>query len=254
MSKPLVAANWKMNMISEEAEIFFSKLCELMKGNERSCDVLICPPFTIISRAKELACEGIMIGAQNMHWEEKGAFTGEISPLMLVDAGAHFVILGHSERRTLFNESSKNVSQKVEAALRHGLTPVICVGEEIDVRNSGRHLDYVREQLIESLPENSALKELAGEGEVVFAYEPLWAIGTGNNATPEQAQEMHMHIKKVLSKEFPFLEKTRVIYGGSVKPGNAKELISMPDVEGFLVGGASLDPESFFSIISSTKK
>jgi len=213
-------------------------------------DVLVAPPFTTLRLAHELlAGTGILIAGQNMHWESGGAFTGEISPLMLKEAGCGHVILGHSERRTLFFETSETVNQKVDAAIEAGLIPIVCIGETLKQREDKKTFDIIKTQLDESL-ETSCKNGNLPQG-VIIAYEPVWAIGTGKTATPEMAQEVHRFIRRWLIENFgPNTGETiRILYGGSVKPDNIKELISQPDIDGALIGGASLKTDSFVSII-----
>ncbi len=213
-------------------------------------DVLVAPPFTTLRLAHELlAGTGILIAGQNMHWESGGAFTGEISPLMLKEAGCGHVILGHSERRTLFFETSETVNQKVDAAIEAGLIPIVCIGETLKQREDKKTFDIIKTQLDESLETSCKNGNLPQS--VIIAYEPVWAIGTGKTATPEMAQEVHRFIRRWLIENFgPNTGETiRILYGGSVKPDNIKELISQPDIDGALIGGASLKTDSFVSII-----
>ena len=244
-----MAANWKMNLSLDEAR-------DLLNGIKSATidfnkvDVLVAPPFTTLRLAHELlAGTGILIAGQNMHWESGGAFTGEISPLMLKEAGCGHVILGHSERRTLFFETSETVNQKVDAAIEAGLIPIVCIGETLKQREDKKTFDIIKTQLDESL-ETSCKNGNLPQG-VIIAYEPVWAIGTGKTATPEMAQEVHRFIRRWLIENFgPNTGETiRILYGGSVKPDNIKELISQPDIDGALIGGASLKTDSFVSII-----
>lgn len=243
--KPLIAANWKMNKSIREADSFIKDFKGYFKANNE--EIVICPPFTLLQHLSGLINGGnIRLGAQNMHFEEKGAFTGEISPSMVKDAGCEYVILGHSERRHYFNEDDELINKKVKAALKYGLKPILCVGETLEQRESNATIKIIKNQLM------GCLKNI-NENEVrtiVVAYEPVWAIGTGRNATPEQAQEVHSYIRKLLSDSYgsSVANKIRIIYGGSVKPENSKELLSMEDINGALVGGASLDAKSFAQI------
>ncbi|MEO2066580.1 MAG: triose-phosphate isomerase [Desulfurobacteriaceae bacterium] len=245
MRRLLIAGNWKMNKTVPEAIELVRGLKERLKGVEDR-DVLICPPFTALYPvSKELEDSQILLGGQNMFYEEKGAFTGEISPLMLKDVGCSFVILGHSERRHIFGEDDKLINKKVISAVKHGLIPILCVGERIEEREEGRTEEVIEKQVREGL------KGLSPEDEFVIAYEPVWAIGTGKTATPEMAQEVHSFIREILKELFGEEKagRVRILYGGSVKPENAKGLLEMPDIDGALVGGASLKAESFSAIV-----
>jgi triosephosphate isomerase (TIM) len=218
----------------------------------RGVDIVIAPPFTTVAAAAE-AVKGSAIGvaAQNMHWEREGAFTGEVSAGMVREAGATFVIIGHSERRTLFGETNASVNKKTRAAITGGLVPIVCMGETLAQRDGNETLAVLDRQIKEGL-DGVTGDELS---RMVIAYEPVWAIGTGRNATPAQAGEAHFHIRQRLKQWFGLdaSERCRVLYGGSVKPDNIASLISQPDVDGALVGGASLDPKSFFAIISGAQ-
>jgi triosephosphate isomerase len=246
--KPIVAANWKMNKTVGEgidlaAEVK-RRLAEL-EGREG----VICPPFTSLKPVGDLLrYSKVKLGAQNMHWIESGAYTGEISAAMLRDLGCDYVILGHSERRTHFGETDEQVNLKAKAALEAGLRPIVCVGETIEQREAGQAEEVVRTQLLGSL---SGLRdELAG---TVIAYEPVWAIGTGRTATPDQAQAAHAFIRRQIGEVAgdEIADGIRIQYGGSVKPGNAAELFALPDVDGGLIGGASLDADSFVQIVNA---
>jgi triosephosphate isomerase len=253
MRKKIIAANWKMNMTQGEATRFVATfLLEL--GESTDVEVVIVPPFTAIpavNAALEHA-QHIKVGAQNMHWERAGAFTGEISPAMLRDLFVRYVVLGHSERRTLFGETDEIVNRKVRAAHEAMLRPIVCVGETLEQRERGDVEKILAQQLRGSLAELSA-KELH---ETVVAYEPVWAIGTGKTATAEQAQEAHAFIRQVLAQicDEATADKIRIQYGGSVKPDNARILMTQPDIDGALVGGASLDPRSFAEIVQGTQE
>ena len=245
--KPFMAANWKMNLSLGQAKGLLTGIKEA-RIDFSKVDVLVAPPYTSLHLAQELlAGTDILIAGQNMHWEKEGAFTGEISPLMLKDAGCSHVILGHSERRTLFSESSGIINRKVVAALEAGLIPIVCIGETLNERDQGRTFDIIKTQLSESL------EFFLGRGSLpnnlMLAYEPVWAIGTGQTATPEQAQEVHRFVRTWLSERFTHDtgEVIRILYGGSVKPGNSKELMAQPDIDGALIGGASLKADSFLS-------
>ena len=248
MRKKIVAANWKMNMTQGEATAFVSTFL-LEVGEARDVEVVIVPPFTAIA-AVNAALENaqhVKVGAQNMHWERAGAFTGEISPAMLRDLFVRYVVLGHSERRALFGETDEIVNRKVRAAHEAMLRPIVCVGETLEQRERGEVEKVLGSQLRGSLAGLDS-KELH---ETVVAYEPVWAIGTGKTATAEQAQEAHAFIRKVLGEisDDATADKVRIQYGGSVKPDNARKLMSQPDIDGALVGGASLDPRSFAQIV-----
>src|SRR5436189_3340822 len=253
MRKKIIAANWKMNMTQSEATGFIETfLLEL--GESIEVEVVIVPPFTAIA-AVNLAlgdAQHVKGGAQNRHWERSGAFTGEISPAMLRDLFVRYVVLGHSERRTLFGETDEIVNRKVRAAHEATLRPIMCVGESLEQRERGEVEKVLTTQLRGSLAELGA-KELQ---ETVIAYEPVWAIGTGKTATAEQAQEAHAFIRRVLGEisDHMTADKIRIQYGGSVKPDNARALMSQPDIDGALVGGASLDPRSFAQIVRASVK
>ncbi|WP_323845307.1 triose-phosphate isomerase [Microbulbifer magnicolonia] len=241
MRTPLVAANWKMNGSREFAEQFFAALD--LEG--LSCAVVICPPYPYLPLVAEKAGEGFSIGAQNLSDETSGAFTGEVSAAMLLDWGVRYAIVGHSERRSLYGESSELVARKFHAAQAAGLVPILCVGESLQEREEERTLEVIASQL-------QAVTEAAGEsagGDVwsraVIAYEPVWAIGTGKTATPEQAQEVHRFIRERLGNAGAAVQ---ILYGGSVKAGNAEALFAQADIDGALVGGASLDAEEFSKI------
>ena len=252
MRKKIVAANWKMNMTQGESARFVESLL-LDLGDIRDVEVIIIPPFTAIPKVTELLekAQNIKVGAQNMHWEPNGPFTGEISTALLRDLFVHYVVLGHSERRTLFGETDEIVNKKVRAALEATLRPIVCIGETLAQRDKGQVEKILSSQLRRSLDSLSE-KELQ---EIVVAYEPVWAIGTGRNATPQQAQEAHAFIRQILAKisDETTADKIRIQYGGSVKPENARDLMTQPDIDGALVGGASLDPRSFAKIVKAAR-
>jgi len=252
MRKKIVAANWKMNMTQAESARFVESFLRDV-GDITDVDVVIIPPFTAIAKVSEALgkAHNIKVGAQNMFWEKNGPFTGEISAPLLRDLFVHYVVLGHSERRTLFGETDEMVNRKVRAALEGKLRPIVCVGETLEQRDNGNVEKILSTQLRGSLAGLSP-KELQ---ESVVAYEPVWAIGTGRNATPEQAQEAHMFIRHTLREmaDDAVAERVRIQYGGSVKPENARELMSQPDIDGALVGGASLDPRSFVQIVKAAR-
>ena len=252
MRTPLIAGNFKMYKTVAETVSYVAELRALVK-DVRGVDIVIAPPFTAVAAAAE-AVKGSAIGvaAQNMHWEREGAFTGEVSAGMVREAGATFVIIGHSERRTLFGETNASVNKKTRAAITGGVIPIVCIGETLAQRDGNETLAVLDRQIKEGL-DGVTGDELS---RIVIAYEPVWAIGTGRNATPAQAGEAHFHIRQRLKQWFGLdaSERCRVLYGGSVKPDNIAKLIAEPDVDGALVGGASLDPRSFFAIIEGSKK
>lgn len=245
MRVPLIVGNWKMHGLIPEARSLAAAVHAGVQGLEGR-EVAVAPPFTALAAVHEVLKDStVALGAQNMHWEERGAFTGEISPLMLREAGCQFVILGHSERRQYFGESDAMIEQKVRAALAHGLTPIVCVGETLAERESGRTLEVVSAQVQRTL----LSLDPAAIARVVVAYEPVWAIGTGRVATPQQAQEVHFWIRKLLyEKAGEVAAQVRILYGGSVKPDNIDDLMHEPDIDGALVGGASLDAHAFVRI------
>jgi triosephosphate isomerase len=244
--RPILAANWKMYKTQAEASAFAKEFLPLVAA-ATDVDVVIAPPFTALpALAAALAASRVLLAAQNVHPEEQGAFTGEIAPGMLRELGCRYAIVGHSERRTLFGESSELVARKAEALLRHEIRPIVCVGESLEERESGRTAAVIETQLRESLA------RVPGEraAELVVAYEPIWAIGTGRTATPALAQAVHAQVRGVLRERFGAAgDAIRIQYGGSVKPDNVRELMAQPDIDGALVGGASLEPESFARIV-----
>jgi triosephosphate isomerase len=248
MRKKIIAANWKMHMTQDESEAFLSTFLREI-GDFDDVEIVIVPPFTAIPKVSELLSQtqAIKVGAQNMHWERSGAFTGEISPAMLRELFVRYVVLGHSERRAMFGETDEIVNRKVRAAHVEKLRPILCIGETLAQREKGQVEKVLATQLRGSLAEVEA-KELL---ETVIAYEPVWAIGTGKTATSAEAQAAHAFIRQTLGEisDDATAEKVRIQYGGSVKPDNARELLSQPDIDGALVGGASLDPRSFAQIV-----
>ncbi len=248
--KPLIAGNWKMYKTPSEAEIFASELKKISKFEDR--DVLVCPPFTAIGCVSRiLAGTGIYVGAQNVYPAKEGAFTGEVSPSMLREAGAQFVICGHSERRHIFKESDDFISEKVKIVLEYKMSPILCIGETLDQNEKGETFSVVEKQLVTGL-KNISVDDMKS---VVIAYEPVWAIGTGKNATPQQAQAVHAFVREVLRKTYgDVASSVRILYGGSVKPENIDELMAEKDINGVLVGGASLKFESFSRIVGFNKK
>jgi triosephosphate isomerase len=245
--RPLIAGNWKMFKTGEEAENTAKQLVEQVAG-VKTTDIMIAPPFTAFASVyKALKNSNVSLGAQNMFWETQGAYTGEISPVMLRAAGCTHVILGHSERRQYFSETDESVNKKVKAALENNLIPVFCVGETEAQRNSQETFSVLDKQIRIGL-KGFSVQSLE---RLVMAYEPVWAIGTGKTATKEQAQEVHAFIRNLLEKEFDrnLANGVRILYGGSVKPENIGELMAMEDVDGALVGGASLAAKTFADII-----
>lgn len=250
MRRKVVAGNWKMNKdLSSTIELISAIKNELSKS-ETSTEVIVSPPFTSLESASTvLKGSSINLGAQNMHYEDSGAFTGEISAEMLKSVGCQYVILGHSERRTLFGESDEMINKKIKKAVSAGLKPIFCVGETLEERESDSTEKVIETQIREGL---AGLKETE-LSELIIAYEPVWAIGTGKTATPQQAQDVHQFIRNLISDLFSnnFAEKLVIQYGGSVKPDNAAELFSQPDIDGGLIGGASLKADAFLAIVNS---
>jgi triosephosphate isomerase len=243
---PYVAANWKMHKTVAEAAEFVDALLPRIAATQH--DVVICPPYLALSEVVERSRgSAVRVAAQNMHEEDAGAFTGEVSAPMLVEAGVDAVVLGHSERRRHFGETDEALARKVPAALATGLEPILCVGESEEARDAGQTEGVLERQLQADL----AAVEPADLARVVVAYEPIWAIGTGRTATPEQAQEACAFIRDVLRERGGEADAVRILYGGSVKPANAAELIARPDIDGALVGGASLDPDDFAAIVEA---
>lgn len=246
---PMIAGNWKMNLTLAEAAELVKAIAESLKGLNR-LEVLVAPPFPALLRVKETIGKGpILLAGQNMHWEAQGAFTGEVSAAMLTDAGCTHVILGHSERRTLFGETDEVIDRKAAAAVKRGLVPIVCIGETLEEREKGLTFQIIERQLSLSLKSFREWRRIPPT--TLLAYEPVWAIGTGRTATPEQAQEVHHFIRQWLKGQFGEqpAEAIRILYGGSVKPDNIRDLMSKPDIDGALVGGASLKPESFLPIV-----
>lgn len=248
--RPLIAGNWKMYKTVAEALATTQKLIEQIPVTV-TVDVMIAPPYTALaSVAGILVNSPVALGAQNLHWEKEGAFTGEISASMLVSAGCRYVIIGHSERRQFFQETDGNVNRKLVAALNAGLIPVVCVGESETQREAGQTFEVIEQQITVALQD----LEASSLSPLVIAYEPVWAIGTGKTATPEQAQEVHARLRELIAqkKSKTLAKQTRILYGGSVKPDNIAELMRKPDVDGALVGGASLDAAMFARIVNYT--
>jgi triosephosphate isomerase len=249
----MMAGNWKMNLTLAEAVQLVKEIADSIKGLD-GVQVLVAPPFPALLRVKEAIGKApILLAGQNMHWEANGAFTGEVSAAMLTDAGCTHVILGHSERRTLFGETDEVIDRKAAAAVKKGLIPIVCIGETLEEREKGLTFQIIERQLSLSLKSFREVKKIPST--TVLAYEPVWAIGTGRTATPEQAQEVHQFIRQWLKAQFGerTAEAIRILYGGSVKPDNVRDLMSKPDIDGALVGGASLKPESFLPIVRFQK-
>ena len=250
MRRTIVAGNWKMNLDHIEGASLAKRIAAGLEGRDPACEIILIPPFTALHAVVE-AVDGsrIATGAQNLWYEEKGAFTGEISAGMIHSLGCRYVLVGHSERRHVIGEGSDILAKKLRASLSGGLSPIYCVGETLDERENGMASKVVTEQI------GDVLKGLSVEemGRTVIAYEPVWAIGTGKTATPDDAGAMHAVIRGVLGETVgaPVAAETPILYGGSVKPGNAASLLAMEDIDGALVGGASLDAESFLGIVFS---
>ncbi|MFP4532291.1 MAG: triose-phosphate isomerase [Desulfobacterales bacterium] len=245
--KPLIAGNWKMFKTCPEASETASQLVALVEKTE-TVDIMIAPPFTALTTVSEIIADSLIeLGAQNLFWEAEGAYTGEISAPMIASAGCRYVIIGHSERRQFFDETDALINKKIPAAMDAGLTPVICVGETESERDAGKTFSVLDKQIQKGL-ENM---NFDADNPPVLAYEPVWAIGTGKTATSDQAQEAHAYIRKQIAKAFDahLAENIRILYGGSVKPNNIAELMACPDIDGALVGGASLKPQTFSEII-----
>ncbi|MDQ3486986.1 MAG: triose-phosphate isomerase [Acidobacteriota bacterium] len=252
MRTPFIAANWKMNKTVHEAVVFVKELRSLVK-DAGGVEIVVAPPFTAVHAAAEAARNSpIAVAVQDVHWERQGAFTGEVSASMAKEAGAEFAIVGHSERRQLFQETDETVNRKTLAVLGAGLFPIVCVGETLEEREANSTLDVLDRQI------KKGLDGLTGDqvASLVVAYEPVWAIGTGRNATPQQAGEVHAHIRSRLRSWFGghAADLCHVIYGGSVKPDNVHELMLLPDVDGALVGGASLDIRAFSEILARSRQ
>lgn len=250
MRKKIIAGNWKMNKDLNESQYLISKLTSGLSGKQVNCEVIICPPFTSLSEAYSLIKNTpVRLGAQNMYFEESGAFTGEISAKMLKSVGCEYVIIGHSERRFIFRETDGFINEKLKSALDAGLKPIFCVGETLEEREAGKEKEVLNKQLSEGLDEIS-VNQMKN---IIIAYEPVWAIGTGKTATPTQAQEMHNFIRIYIKDDFTeeVADQLIIQYGGSVKPENARDLLAQKDIDGALVGGACLNADSFISIIES---
>jgi triosephosphate isomerase (TIM) len=251
MRRKVIAGNWKMNNDIKETQNLISKLTSGVSMDNMNCDVIVCPAFTSLSEAYTLLKDTkIKLGAQNMYFESSGAFTGEISASMLKSVGCEYVILGHSERRTIFGETDEVINNKIKKANAGGLKPIFCVGELLEEREVGITEKVIEKQI------RSGLKDIPSEemGNVIIAYEPVWAIGTGKTASPEQAEEVHKFIRSLINDKYGASVSDKIIiqYGGSVNNKNANELLSQKDIDGALVGGASLKADAFIEIIQAT--
>ncbi|ACL70330.1 triose-phosphate isomerase [Halothermothrix orenii] len=249
MRTPFIAGNWKMNLTLKESVALVEELKDLVSG-VTGVEIAVCPPAVNLTRVQEVLKDtSIKVGAQNMHWEDSGAFTGELSPVMLRDIDVDYIIIGHSERRQYFNETDQIVNRKVQAAHTHGLKPIICVGESLDEREEGKTRQVVKAQV------KSALAGLTKDqvADSVIAYEPIWAIGTGKSATAEEANDVIKFIRETVNQDFDGAgDAMRIQYGGSVKPHNIEDFIKQSDIDGALVGGASLKAESFAEIVKKS--
>lgn len=249
MRKNIVAGNWKMNTTVQEGISLAQEVNGLLKNMKANCDVVICVPFTHLVPVNGVIDQNIVgLGAENCADKVKGAFTGEVSAQMVASTGANYVILGHSERRQYYGETNETLIEKTRLALENNLTPIFCVGEVLEERENGTYNDVVKSQV-------EALFSLSAEdfAKVVIAYEPVWAIGTGKTATSDQAQDMHAHIRNVIAEKYgeELAQEISILYGGSCKPSNAKELFAKPDVDGGLIGGAALEAASFIGIVEA---
>ena len=252
MRKHIVAGNWKMNCTFTEADELINGIMEKLEKTElpRETLLIVCPPFPYLEMTTDYANDSyFLVGAQNVSDQEKGAYTGEVSAEMLESMELDYCIVGHSERRDYYGETDKIVAAKVDKLLAHGLKPIVCVGEVLEEREAGKQLEVVKRQVEEGLFHLTPEQMM----EVVIAYEPVWAIGTGKTATPEQAQEIHAHIRSLLSAKYgkELADEISILYGGSCKPSNAKELFACPDIDGGLIGGASLKADDFIAIAQS---
>ncbi len=254
MRKSVIAGNWKMyKTVTEAIELANGLKRVLFDLDYQNIEVVLCPPFTVLSEVSEvIAGSDIQLGAQDVFWQDEGAFTGEVSPKMLKDVGCNFVIIGHSERRLYFAETNESVNKKIKAVLKHNLTPIVCVGETLQEREKGQTFKVLVDHVENGL-KDIGIQEIE---KIVIAYEPVWAIGTGRTATAEQAQEAQKYIRDLLAKMYnkDIAQNIRIQYGGSVKPENITELIEQPDVDGALVGGASISVESFVTIVKKASE
>ena len=247
MRIPIIAGNWKMNKTISEGVALISEIKDV--ANNTDVEAVVCVPYISLQAAKkELEGSKVKLGAQNMHWEESGAFTGEISPLMLKEIGVDYVVLGHSERRQYFNETDETVNKKIKAALSHDIKPILCIGETLEQRENGEAKDVIKSQILKAIEEIDA-NDMA---KIVVAYEPIWAIGTGKTSSSEDANEMISFIRVALEEKYgeDTSEEVRIQYGGSVKPNNVSEIMSQSDIDGALVGGASLKAEDFTQLVN----
>ncbi|WP_043930314.1 triose-phosphate isomerase [Bacillus sp. EB01] len=251
MRKPIIAGNWKMHKTLSEAKSFVEEVKGLVPDNSKIDSVVCAPALFLSTLVTETEGYAVEIGAQNMHFEDKGAFTGEISPAALADLGVKYVIIGHSERREMFNETDESVNKKTLTAFKHGLTPIVCCGETLEQRENGETNDFVAGQIQKAL--NSLTEDQVKQ--TVIAYEPIWAIGTGKSSTAEDANEVCAHIRKTVAEQFSqeAADAIRIQYGGSVKPENILEYMDQPDIDGALVGGASLEANSFLQLLEAGK-
>ncbi|MDD4054719.1 MAG: triose-phosphate isomerase [Bacteroides sp.] len=251
MRKKIVAGNWKMNLNLNEGVELAKELKNILDADKPNCDVVICTPFIHLASITPLVGDLIGVGAENCADKESGAYTGEVSAAMVASTGAKYVILGHSERRAYYHETSEILKDKVELALANKLTPIFCIGEVLEEREANKQNEVVKKQITD------ALFNLSAEdfSKIVLAYEPVWAIGTGKTASPEQAQEIHAYIRSVVAEKYgkEVADNTSILYGGSCNPSNAKELFANPDVDGGLIGGASLKAENFKGVIDGFK-
>ena len=249
MRKNIVAGNWKMNTTVPEGVKLASEVNAALEGITPKCDVVIGVPFTHLTAVKAVIGEKLGLGAESCADKVKGAYTGEVSAAMVASTGATYVILGHSERRQYYGETAVTLKDKVALALENNLKPIFCIGEVLEQRENGTYFDVIKAQIEDSLFELSA----EDFGKIVLAYEPVWAIGTGKTATADQAQEIHAFIRGLIAEKYgkQVAEDTTILYGGSCKPSNAKELFEKPDVDGGLIGGAALDAESFMGIVTA---
>jgi triosephosphate isomerase len=254
MRKTIIAGNWKMyKTVVQAIELVNGLKRDLFDLDSQNIDIVICPAFTALSEVSEvIADSNIQLGSQDVYWQEEGAFTGEVSCAMIKDAGCQFVIIGHSERRQYFGETNESVNKKLKAALKHELTPIVCVGETLSERENGKTFQVLDDHI------HNGLKDISEEDllKIIIAYEPVWAIGTGKTATASQAQEAHKYIRDLLKEMYnrSTADKIRIQYGGSVKPQNIIELLKEPDVDGALVGGASLEAGSFSEIVKKASE
>ena len=251
LRKTIIAGNWKMNMLASEVKSYAEQLISLKKQFDHSCDMVICAPFTaLVCAAEAFADSDVKVGAQNFNQHESGAYTGEVSAKQLLDVGVSFVIIGHSERREIYHETDTDVNEKTVAALSNGLKPIVCVGESLTQREQGVTMKHINSQL------DSALRDVSSEAVrgLIIAYEPIWAIGTGKTASPKEAADVCREIRSKLALMYTrdIADSVSILYGGSMNEKNALDLLSQDDIDGGLIGGASLKPETFVQIIKAT--